>query len=967
MPFRPHLFVILSLVSQLEAQVVINEIFYNSPADLDRLEFIELHNAGTDSVDLSGWEFSKGIDYTFPKGSSITAGAYQILCADEALFKQLYEMDSNGAFKKSLNNGGETVTLTDADGKKIDSVKYDDKAPWPKSPDGYSASLERICPAAAGNDVANWVPSVLSDDYDSKPSGTPGKQNSVYAKTLAPVIEDVTVSSEVVQPNQSLTVQAKVAATAKMTLLYRVVAPGAAGEEIAAPMTLGDDGRYSATIPGQKPNCIIRFRVQATGNNGARRHFPHPNEIRPALSVYVDGNFQPGKIPVAHFFNIGAQEHKSGAAYRTSHARSRGGRGFDRGGGGRRETAEDRLRREMRDRLSDDSLEKAWAKLTLSGNPESAKIGKLAKPFKAAQTSLAKLRESAESAQDIEAFSEGLDGHITAFRKALIEETTTLIGAEAQKVLDAIGIGEVNERGRGGRGFGNPAEMLPRIFNVEESWFRAAMIEGMSGAQLDKLAEAHRAALKDRSGLVQGDDVDFREVFENARDLQEDLRDAIEKVLNEDQMVAAFGGDRQDRGGFGGRDRGRRDRRGGPPRGPGGRASDEGVALPPQGRSALIYTDPETMQPQLFDFVNITQRKSGYKVRLHKDKPLNGLTTLNVLYESNEGTTINEALAYDLYRLAGNKTAEAGFMRVLIDGEVAGYHLWFEQPNGAFFRKNEINDKGNLYKLIWMGSHRPSKYTPEDKLPERMDIVGKYEKKTHPHNGYDDIVSLIEGLEGAQGDDAEMWQLIQDNFEVDQVINYFAVNALLSHWDGFFNNYFVYHDVKGSGKWSMYPWDQDSTWSLRMGNVDELSKMPINYGAEGARHPDAQPRREDARDQGRDRRGRGGFRGFGGGRGGPGWWRDGGDISRPLLANPEFFKRFKVRLKTLAETVFTDEAFGPKIDALMTTLEPEVRLRAETFERDPDESANSLKDIVTSMREHLERRTEFILEELVKE
>jgi hypothetical protein len=34
--------------------------------------------------------------------------------------------------------------------------------------------------------------------------------------------------------------------------------------------------------------------------------------------------------------------------------------------------------------------------------------------------------------------------------------------------------------------------------------------------------------------------------------------------------------------------------------------------------------------------------------------------------------------------------------------------------------------------------------------------------------------------------------VIQDNFNVNQVATYFAVNMVLSHWDGYFNNYFTY-------------------------------------------------------------------------------------------------------------------------------------------------------------------------------
>ncbi|MFT5192732.1 MAG: hypothetical protein ACI957_005791 [Verrucomicrobiales bacterium] len=742
----------LILLNSGKADVIINEIFYNAPADLERLEYVELHNTSDKPTPIGDWEFTKGIEYTFSKEAQIEANGYLILCRDLNLFREFYgDIEVYDVFEKSLDNGGETLTLKNADGKKVDSVKYDDKDPWAKSADGYSASLERICPTANAKEESwNWAPSILSDDYSRKTSGTPGKQNSNHAATLPPVIEEVTFPPEVRKPNETITVSAVVAeTTSEVELCYRVAAPGSESEETVLTMKHGDGNQYSASIPGTESNRIIRFRVKATNQQGDARYHPHQNAIRPAFSVYVSDEIVSGKIPVAHFFNVGEDEFTRGAGYRTGHAQPR-------------------------------------------------------------------------------------------------------------------------SRGRGGFG--------------------------------------------DR------------------------------------------GGRRPDRGDFG--DRG--ERRGGW-RGP---AAQEGPPLRPQGRSAFIYTDPETKQSQLFDYINITPRKSGNKVRLHKDKPLNGMTTLNFLYERNESSTLNEALAYEVYRQAGNATAEAGFMRVMIDGEVAGYHLWFEQPNGTFFRRHNIDDKGNLYKLIWMGSHRPTKYTPKDKIPDRMDIVGKHEKKTNPHDGYEDIVSLIETLEAARGDDAKMWQVIQEQFDVDQVINYFAVNALLSHWDGFFNNYFLYHDTNDTKKWTLYPWDQDSTWSQRMGGPWELSTMPLNFGAEGARPAGAAPLNDTENDdRGRDR-GRGGFRGFGGGRGGPGWWRDGGDVSKPLLANPQFYERFCARLKILAETTFNEDVFSPKIEAVRTSIEPEVRLRAETFNQDSDTAARGFQDTMDVFGEHLKLRRAFILKEL---
>ncbi|MEZ4984022.1 MAG: hypothetical protein R2795_03115 [Saprospiraceae bacterium] len=55
-----------------------------------------------------------------------------------------------------MSNGGETLTLTDADGNIVDEVTFDDSFPWPTSPDGFGASLVLCDPNADNNDGANW-------------------------------------------------------------------------------------------------------------------------------------------------------------------------------------------------------------------------------------------------------------------------------------------------------------------------------------------------------------------------------------------------------------------------------------------------------------------------------------------------------------------------------------------------------------------------------------------------------------------------------------------------------------------------------------------------------------------------------------------------------------------------------------------------------------------------------------------
>jgi len=68
------------------AAVVINEILYHAPDDLDDLQFIELHNTGAAEVELSGWKLGREVNYEFPRGTKIAANGYLVVCKSLPLF-----------------------------------------------------------------------------------------------------------------------------------------------------------------------------------------------------------------------------------------------------------------------------------------------------------------------------------------------------------------------------------------------------------------------------------------------------------------------------------------------------------------------------------------------------------------------------------------------------------------------------------------------------------------------------------------------------------------------------------------------------------------------------------------------------------------------------------------------------------------------------------------------------------------
>ena len=66
----------------LSANVVINEVHYDPPNPDVHSEFIELYNAESVPVDLSGWKFTDGLDFTFPPGASIGPQRHVVVTED---------------------------------------------------------------------------------------------------------------------------------------------------------------------------------------------------------------------------------------------------------------------------------------------------------------------------------------------------------------------------------------------------------------------------------------------------------------------------------------------------------------------------------------------------------------------------------------------------------------------------------------------------------------------------------------------------------------------------------------------------------------------------------------------------------------------------------------------------------------------------------------------------------------------
>ena len=142
--------------------LVITEILYNSPDDTDDYEFIEIYNNGNQVVNMNGYSFVQGVNYTFPD-ASMQPGGILIVAKDSALIENTFEIAAfQWGAEEGLSNSGETIELQSPSGGLVNSVAYSNMAPWDSAADGQGPSLE-LCDVNSDNsDASNWQIAIAS-------------------------------------------------------------------------------------------------------------------------------------------------------------------------------------------------------------------------------------------------------------------------------------------------------------------------------------------------------------------------------------------------------------------------------------------------------------------------------------------------------------------------------------------------------------------------------------------------------------------------------------------------------------------------------------------------------------------------------------------------------------------------------------------------------------------------------------
>jgi regulation of enolase protein 1 (concanavalin A-like superfamily) len=158
--------------------IAINEIMYKPISGNDDDQYVELFNKGTNTVDLTGWQFVAGINFAIPAGTTLPPGGFLVVARNQtnlfAKYPNLGAANTVGNYSGKLPHKGGRLALarpdyyvttvaglpaTNALLVAADEVTYNTGGRWGQWADGGGSSLELINPDSNHRLACNWADS----------------------------------------------------------------------------------------------------------------------------------------------------------------------------------------------------------------------------------------------------------------------------------------------------------------------------------------------------------------------------------------------------------------------------------------------------------------------------------------------------------------------------------------------------------------------------------------------------------------------------------------------------------------------------------------------------------------------------------------------------------------------------------------------------------------------------------------
>lgn len=199
----------------------------------------------------------------------------------------------------------------------------------------------------------------------------------------------------------------------------------------------------------------------------------------------------------------------------------------------------------------------------------------------------------------------------------------------------------------------------------------------------------------------------------------------------------------------------------------------------------------------------------------------NGYRKISLNSMASDPSMVREWLSWDLARAAGMNVLNTFYTRLYINKKYVGLFFFTEWVTPEVFDRAGLGTDGELYQPNDAGHCGDlSAESLEHKSKRGADC---YEKFSPPDNDFSELKRLTQGVSSTP--ETSFYRFVDTNFHDDSLLNWIAVNGLISNGDSYNKNYFLYYSHKVN-QWAVMPWDYDlsfgRSWDPYLGKPKDV-------------------------------------------------------------------------------------------------------------------------------------------------
>ena len=199
---------------------------------------------------------------------------------------------------------------------------------------------------------------------------------------------------------------------------------------------------------------------------------------------------------------------------------------------------------------------------------------------------------------------------------------------------------------------------------------------------------------------------------------------------------------------------------------------------------------------------------------LFVDEELGFVTEINMNGNGSDASYLRQSLSFDTFAATGGIGSKSFLTYMTVNGSFDRVGIFIEQVDLDLIDRHGIDDGGELYKFVQRNNLDPvfTDGVTDGVHGPNSGIDTGIERKTGDPNDLSSVEALIDGLHLPTVGQRQSY--LMDHFDTANLVNYFAVRALIQDADDIRKNFYMYLDSGDTAEWHLLPWDKDFTYGV---------------------------------------------------------------------------------------------------------------------------------------------------------